>query len=140
MHVQTATISSRVSRSKRHVISRAFRLSFFLLIVTFKKENADLVIFEIPPNRHLSLQTATDFAPNRHLFLDQLRKKKVNVSSDPLCAEGTSLQSSEIAAAGSVLRRLHRRSLADYWGERLVPEELLGTLPHSYLFYIHFLV
>ena len=88
-------------------------------------------IFRCKPLQ-ISLQTAIFFWINS--------EKKVNVSSDPLCAEGTSLQSSEIAAAGSVLRRLHRRSLADYWGERLVPEELLGTLPHSYLFYIHFLV
>ena len=47
----------------------------FLIIVTFKK-NADLVIFEIPPNRHLSLQIATDFAPNRHIFwVNQCEKK-----------------------------------------------------------------
>lgn len=84
-----------------------------------------MVIFKNPPNRHHSLQIATDFAPNRHVFLINLSQKKDSMSGNPW-AEGTSLQSSEIAAAGSVLRRLHRRSLADSLGERLAIEKTLG--------------
>ena len=86
----------------------------------------NLVIFEIPPNRHHSLQIATDFAPNRHVFWNHSWKKKTVATPSVLKAPRFKARRVQLLAVSWAVCTGEAWQTGA-WGERLVPEELLST-------------